>query len=230
MDLLKWTEGDVEDVFMRSYVFSVDTPIGTCSANMELESTFDPPECGLGFRPGHDYELEAPMVTNKNRHKYVEDYIHWLTHRSIAPEYTAFEKGFYTCLDRKAISLFDPTSLKLLVEGSQEIDVDDLERTATYDGYAADEPLMRDFWHVVRSFSPEQIRKLLEFVTASDRVPFDGIASIDFMIQKNGDDDARLPSSATCFGRLLLPAYSTREKMEERLCLAIENSQGFGTA
>lgn len=38
----------------------------------------------------------------------------------------------------------------------------------------------------------------------------------------------RLPTSSTCFGRLLLPEYSSRDKMEERLCLAIENSQGFG--
>lgn len=48
---------------------------------------------------------------------------------------------------------------------------------------------MKDFWHVVRSFSPEQLRKLLEFVTASDRVPFDGLGGIDFIIQKNGADD-----------------------------------------
>ncbi|KAL8797812.1 MAG: hypothetical protein Q9195_000164 [Heterodermia aff. obscurata] len=223
--LLKWDEGDVEDVFMRTYVFSTDTPIGSCSVNIEPGFGQD-----LEFSPDQLAEREVPMVDNKNRHQYVDDYILWLTDRSIREEYRAFEKGFFTCLDRKAVSLFNPTSLKLLVEGNQEIDVDALEKTATYDGYSAEEPLMQDFWQIIRSFSPEQLRKLLEFVTASDRVPFDGIVTIDFTIQKNGDDDARLPSSATCFGRLLLPAYSSKEKMEERLRLAIENSQGFGTA
>ena len=224
-DLLNWDEGEVEDVFMRTYVFSTDTPTGTRSVNIELDLGQDPE-----LPPSQLAQTEAPMVDNKNRHQYVDGYVLWLTHRSIATEYTAFEKGFFTCLDRRAVSLFNPASLKLLVEGNQEIDVDALEKTATYDGYSAEEPLIQDFWQVVRSFPPEQVRNLLEFVTASDRVPFDGIDSIDFTIQKNGDDDARLPSSATCFGRLLLPAYSSKEKMEERLRLAIENSRGFGTA
>ena len=224
-DLLIWDEGDVEDVFMRTYEFSTDTPTGTHSVNIERDLGQD-----SEFPPSQQAPTEAPMVNNKNRHQYVDGYILWLTHKSIATEYTAFEKGFFTCLDRKAVSLFNPTSLKLLVEGNQEIDVDALEKTATYDGYSAEEPLIQDFWQIIRSFPPEQVRQLLEFVTASDRVPFDGIASIDFTIQKNGDDDTRLPSSATCFGRLLLPAYSSKEKMEERLRLAIENSRGFGTA
>ena len=229
--LLVWNEGDVEDVFVRSYVFSADTPTGTRSFNMEQDfrGHAEHPEHTVWSSSAQPDEIETSMVTNKNRHQFVEDYIRWLTHKSIAPWYKAFEKGFYTCLDRKAVSLFDPPSLKLLVEGSQEIDVDALEKTTTYDGFTAEDPLIGDFWQIVRSFSPEQIRKLLEFVTASDRVPFDGISSIDFLIQRNGDDDARLPSSTTCFGRLLLPAYSSKEKLEERLCLAIENSQGFGT-
>ena len=229
--LLLWNEGDVEEVFVRSYVFSADTPTGTRSFNMEQDfgGYADHPEHGAWYSSAEPDEREASMVTNKNRHMFVADYIRWLTYKSIAPWYQAFEKGFYTCLDRKAVSLFDPPSLKLLVEGSQEIDVDALEKATTYDGFTAEDALIGDFWQIVRSFSPEQIRKLLEFVTASDRVPFDGISSIDFLIQRNGDDDARLPSSTTCFGRLLLPAYSSKEKLQERLCLAIENSQGFGT-
>ena len=224
-DLLKWDKGDVEDAFMLTYVFSTDTPTGTRSVNIELDLAQHPE-----FPPSQLAQTEAPMVNNKNRQQYVDGYVLWLTHRSVATEYAAFEKGFFTCLDRKAVSLFSPRSLKLLVEGDQEIDVDALQKTAAYDGYSAEEPLMKDFWQIIRSFDPEQLRRLLEFVTASDRVPFDGTDSIDFTIQKNGDDDARLPSSATCFGRLLLPAYSSKEKMEERLRLAIENSRGFGTA
>lgn len=40
----------------------------------------------------------------------------------------------------------------------------------------------------------------------------------------------RLPTSSTCFGRLLLPEYSCREVLEEKLDKALENSQGFGVA
>jgi hypothetical protein len=39
----------------------------------------------------------------------------------------------------------------------------------------------------------------------------------------------RLPTSMTCFGKLLLPEYDSREKMKMKLDVALENSKGFGT-
>ena len=170
------------------------------------------------------------MVTNANREQYVKDYIFWLVEKYVGPQFGAFAKGFYTCLDRTALSIFTPEALKLVMEGHQEIDIQGLELTTTYEDFDAISPTVKDFWHVVRSFSPEQHRKLLEFVTASDRVPVNGIGSVTFVLQKNGSDDERLPTSVTCFGRLLLPEYSSRKILEEKLAKAIENSTGFGTA
>ena len=39
----------------------------------------------------------------------------------------------------------------------------------------------------------------------------------------------RLPCAQTCFNVLLLPEYSTRERLEERLRLAISYAKGFGS-
>ncbi|KIW73579.1 hypothetical protein PV04_01684 [Phialophora macrospora] len=172
---------------------------------------------------------EAPLVTNANRAQYVKDYILWLTHKSIEPQYEAFARGFYTCLDRTALSIFTPEALKVLIEGYADIDIDELEHTATYDEYSATDPSIIDFWSAVRNMSPEQHKQLLEFVTASDRVPVNGMSSVTFIIQKNGEEDTRLPSSSTCYGRLLLPQYSSKKVLEEKLTKAIENSAGFGT-
>lgn len=71
-------------------------------------------------------------------------------------------------------------------------------------------------------------RNILEFVTASDRVPLNGLGVLVFVIQRNGPDTDRLPTALTCFGRLLLPEYSSKEKLENRLLIAIENAKGFG--
>jgi hypothetical protein len=172
---------------------------------------------------------EASLVTNANRSQYVKDYILWLTHKSVEPQYEAFARGFYTCLDRTALSIFTPEALQALVEGSTDIDIDALEQTATYDEYTASDPTIIDFWQIVRNMSAEQHKQLLEFVTASDRVPVNGMSSVTFTVQKNGEEDSRLPSSSTCYGRLLLPQYSSREVLEEKLTKAIENSVGFGT-
>ncbi|PWW77925.1 hypothetical protein C7212DRAFT_356690 [Tuber magnatum] len=194
-------------------------------------------ELSEGVRTGNDPpgsderepEEEAPLVTNENREAFVQDYISWLTDRSVRRQYQAFEKGFFAVIDRKSLSLFTPSNLQSLTEGIQEIDITELEKTARYeDGYSSTHRVIKDFWMTVRGFSAERRRQLLEFVTASGRVPVNGISSIMFVIQRNGPDSDRVPTSLTCFGRLLLPEYSHRKKLSKKLKLALENGKGFG--
>ncbi|KAF3157254.1 hypothetical protein TWF788_005469 [Orbilia oligospora] len=172
---------------------------------------------------------ESELVTNANRDQYVKDYVFWLTDKSVRPQFEAFERGFHAMLDRKSLSLFNPITLRHLVEGSKEIDIAALEAAAKYDdGYHPNHRCIKDFWAIVRTYDNDQKRALLEFVTASDRVPVSGISSIMFVIQRNGGDSERVPTSLTCFGRLLLPEYSGRKKMREKLRIALENGRGFG--
>ena len=253
-ELLDWPGEDVEDVFVRSYVFSLEALGVTLHVDMEnvgREGAWPPatsngikerqnatsfelqqsqkgsknPSTSSGSSEGSDgwiaishpiahsastdaskyhklsqsssfhlsqwtsYSSETSMVNNVNREDYVQDYIYWLTDKSIRPQYDAFLRGFVMCIDRKTISMFSPEALRTLVEGIQEIDVQQLEQVAKYDGYSADHRVIKDFWSVVHSFTPTQVRRLLEFVTASDRIPVNGVRSIAFVIQKNGTDD-----------------------------------------
>ena len=171
----------------------------------------------------------TPMVTNENRDQYIHDYIHQLTDKTVYNQFNAFRYGFFTCFHPKAISLFSPSALKALVEGLPDISVPGLERVTRYDGgYDFFHPTVRQFWSVVHSWPQEKVRKLLEFVTASDRLPVGGVGKLIFTVQKNGVGDGRLPTSLTCFGRLLLPEYSSEETLREALDKAVENSRGFG--
>ena len=255
-ELLDWSGNDVEDVFLRSYVFSVEGLGTTLSVNMEqvgrediwprprndrlkerldtssldlqpdqeapVQSTdssvvsFDPASessdgwSALSLQPINNesgnpqglcqasnsqssqwtsYSSEPSMVNNANRKDYVYDYIYWLLDKSIRPQYEAFARGFFMCIDRKAVSMFSPKALQTVVEGIQEIDIGQLAEVAKYDGYAADHRVIKDFWSVVHSFTHDQVRRLLEFVTASDRIPVNGVRSIAFVIQKNGIGD-----------------------------------------
>ena len=43
-----------------------------------------------------------------------------------------------------------------------------------------------------------------------------------------GPDSDFLPTSSTCFNLLLLPQYSSAEKLEEKVDIAIRNATGFG--
>jgi ubiquitin-protein ligase E3 A len=64
--------------------------------------------------------------------------------------------------------------------------------------------------------------------TGSNRVPVGGLSKLKLVIARNGPDCERLPTSHTCFNILLLPEYSSHEKLEERLLKAINYSKGFG--
>ncbi|KAJ5595203.1 uncharacterized protein N7459_001411 [Penicillium hispanicum] len=286
--LLTWEDGDVSDIFMRTYEFSFESfgrvetidmqkidhdatwPLPTkapCPASIRGAAawsdvphycdpaTASPPSSmaaeaadltpcqsvsgettksvteSLSLQSPTPPSDEAPLVTNQNRHQFVKDYIFWLTDKSIRPQFEAFLRGFHTCLDRSALSIFTPEALKTVVEGLQAIDVNELESHARYEGgFGPDHRVIRDFWSVVQEYSAEKKAQLLEFVTASDRVPVNGISSIMFVIQKNGVGDLRLPTSLTCFGRLLLPEYSSKEALTEKLDKALENARGFGVA
>lgn len=62
----------------------------------------------------------------------------------------------------------------------------------------------------------------------SDRVPVGGMSRLKLVIARNGADSDRLPTSHTCYNVLLLPEYSSKERLEERLLKAISYSKGFG--
>ena len=265
--LLDWPGDDVEKVFLRSYVFSVDVFGNTLNVDMdkikkstaqqsEVDGHHDQAREGGGAMftsSGNSTSLdnveysdqpenhagtdemetaamsETTMVTNANREDYVRDYVNYLTNISVEPQYEAFAKGFFQCITPKSISLFQPSELKDLVEGVQIIDIDDLERVTKYaGGYDEEHPVIICFWHIVRSWPKGKVRQLLEFVTASDRLPVQGSARLEFEIQKNGEGDARLPTSSTCYGKLLLPAYNSEERLRAALETALEHSKGFG--
>lgn len=83
---------------------------------------------------------------------------------------------------------------------------------------------------MVHSLDDAQQKRLLFFITGSDRVPIKGLGHLSppFVISRNGSDSTRLPTAHTCFNHLLLPAYKDKETLKQRLLLAIENAEGFG--
>ncbi|KLO95611.1 ubiquitin-protein ligase [Fusarium fujikuroi] len=237
--LLEWDEKDglVEDIFARTYEFSVESLGTVVTRDMRMDEQADWPKAASSscdIAPPHmDNPDDAPLVTNENRDDYIIDYIRHLTDVSIRRQYLAFEQGFNSCLDRKSLSLLSPSTLQSLVEGVQEIDISELKRYARYVGWDASHRTIKDFWSIVKRYDERMKQRLLEFVTSSDRVPVGGMKNLQFVIQKNGEEDGaggHLPTAYTCYGTLLLPEYKDKEVLRERLGMALENAQGFGFA
>merc|ERR1712060_864110 len=101
---------------------------------------------------------------------------------------------------------------------------------ATQEGWSDEEEreYLEQFWAVVEAFSEPEKLSFIVFVTASDRVPLRGWQDLRLIVQKNGVGDERLPTAHTCFSQLLLPRYSSEDKLAANLRLAIANSEGFG--
>ncbi|XP_050130421.1 E3 ubiquitin-protein ligase UPL6-like isoform X9 [Malus sylvestris] len=105
--------------------------------------------------------------------------------------------------------------LKLLISGSLDsLDVDDLRMHAnSVGGYHSEHFVIDMFWDVLKSFSLENQKKFLKFVTGCSRGPLLGFKYLEplFCIQRagNGAEGAldRLPTAATCMNLLKLPPY-----------------------
>lgn len=169
-------------------------------------------------------------VTFENREEYVALYVSYLLDESVKTQFNAFAKGFRKVCGGAALDLFNAEELELLICGNPVLDTHELEAGTRYeDGYSGSEEVVRNFWEVLHEFSELEKRAFLKFMSGSDRSPIEGLAKMNFVISRNGDDEERLPSAHTCFNHMLLPEYSSKEILREKLLYAIRNAaEGFG--
>ena len=90
-----------------------------------------------------------------------------------------------------------------------------------------DEPTIRWFWDSFAAASPADQRRLLTFITGSDRIPATGAASLVIKVSCLGEDCGRYPVARTCFNTLQLHRYGSRERLDEVLWVAVRESEGF---
>ncbi|XP_030371881.1 ubiquitin-protein ligase E3A [Scaptodrosophila lebanonensis] len=212
MDLLKYEGQDMEEVFQQTFKISYSNVFGEM-----VEHELVP----------HGGEV---AVGQHNKHLFVSLYSDYLLNVNIEQQFKAFRKGFEMVTDESPLKLlFRPEEIEMLVCGSREFNFVELEQSTEYEGgYTEETQIIKDFWSIVHGMPPESKRKLLEFTTGSDRVPVGGLRCLRLLITRHGPDSERLPTSHTCFNVLLLPEYSSKEKLEERLLKAINYSKGFG--
>mmetsp|Transcript_13682 Transcript_13682/g.26535 ORF Transcript_13682/g.26535 Transcript_13682/m.26535 type:complete len:829 (-) Transcript_13682:59-2545(-) len=174
-------------------------------------------------------EGKSIALTAENREEYVELYVDFVLNKAVQRQYGAFAQGFRVVAEGDPLKLFRWEELELLICGNPEFDFEALQESARYeDGFTEDSQTVKDFWDIVHGMSLADQKKLLFFCTGSDRAPIKGLGSIRFVISKNGSSDDKLPISHTCFNHLLLPEYSSKQKLADALRIAIDNSQGFG--
>lgn len=207
--LQKYEGDDVEEVFCLNFEVSYKNMWGQVETHALIENGGNTP------------------VTNSNREKFISLYIEYLINESTDVPFSNFCAGLALMLNGPFINMLTAEELETLVVGESVLDFNELRSTARYEGYAADSAAIVNFWHVVGEYDEESKKLFLSFVTGNDRAPVGGLGTLDLVIQRNGGDSDRLPTSRTCFNTLLLPEYSSLEKMKDRIDYAIRNGKGF---
>lgn len=167
-------------------------------------------------------------LTSDNRQEYVDLYLDYIFNSSVSTQFRMFMQGFHTVCDSPLMQMFQPEELELLVCGSRQLDFTALEDSARYEGYDKDSPMVVALWAALAGFTDTQRANFLIFVTGTDRVPIKGLGGLVLVISRNGPDSEALPTAHTCFNHLLLPEYSSPEKLCDKLTTAISNAHGFG--
>ncbi|KAI9724699.1 MAG: putative E3 ubiquitin-protein ligase [Chrysothrix sp. TS-e1954] len=217
-------DGDVQATFCRDFVIEIE----------RYGQVIQVPLCDNGARR---------PVTESNRAEFVELYVRYLLDTQVSRQYEPFKRGFFTVCGGNALSLFQPEEIELLVRGSDEpLDVPSLKAVAVYENWyqgpehsstkipspAEQVPLLQWFWSSFEQATPGDQRKLLGFITGSDRIPAVGATNLVIKVAFGGPDGNRLPIARTCFNQLLLYGYRTAGELENKLWTAVGGSEGFG--
>ncbi|KAJ8012435.1 hypothetical protein DPEC_G00042740 [Dallia pectoralis] len=174
-------------------------------------------------------------VSEKNKKEYIERMVKWRIERGVAQQTESLVRGFYEVVDVRLVSVFDARELELVIAGTAEIDLADWRTNTEYrGGYHDNHIVIRWFWAAVERFNNEQRLRLLQFVTGTSSIPYEGFASLRgsngprrFCVEKWGKITS-LPRAHTCFNRLDLPPYPSFSMLYEKMLTAVEETSTFG--
>ncbi|XP_025262878.1 E3 ubiquitin-protein ligase HECW2 isoform X1 [Camponotus floridanus] len=118
-------------------------------------------------------------VTEKNKKEYLERVVRWRLERGVAEQTESLVRGFYEVVDPRLVSVFDARELELVIAGAAEIDLNDWRTHTEYrSGYHDAHPVVEWFWSSISRFTNEQRLRLLQFVTGTSSIPYEGFAAL----------------------------------------------------
>jgi ubiquitin-protein ligase E3 C len=169
-------------------------------------------------------------VTRENRIRYIYLMAHDRLNTQIDRQCKAFFRGLSDLIDPKWLWMFNQQELQVMLGGAQTgISLQDLQQNVVYSNFERTDSTIKHFWSVVEEMSEEDRRLLIKFVTSCARPPLLGFAELNpkLCIRNAGQEEDRLPTSSTCMNLLKLPAFTSRQRLKEKLLYAIHSEAGF---
>ncbi|XP_072935782.1 E3 ubiquitin-protein ligase TRIP12 isoform X2 [Epargyreus clarus] len=178
-------------------------------------------------------------VTAHNLHDYIALVTHWLLYEGVLKQMEAFKEGFESVFPLANLKIFYPEELEQVFCGSpsggreQRWEPRLLAECIRPDhGYTAESRAICMLVDILASYTRDEQRLFLQFVTGSPRLPTGGFKALNppltvvrKSLESSLDPDEYLPSVMTCVNYLKLPDYSSAEVMRAKLRLAASEGQ-----
>ena len=183
--------------------------------------------------PGYDSIPLVPGgenidVTLDNLETYVVAVCQTLVNDTLSKVVPVVLEGIAQGMNTRALEHFNAAELDLLLCGSPaRWTRQDLEDFLDYDhGYTASSRPCIILREVLAEMTSQEQEKFLKFVTGSPRLPVQGLSGLYprlTVVRKDGS--SALPSASTCTNYLKLPDYKSKEQLEKKLQVAIDEGQ-----
>jgi hypothetical protein len=172
-------------------------------------------------------------VSNDNFPEYMEACLKYRMMDRVKTQLNELLLGFFDVIPEPLLTVFDFQELELLMCGLPEIDMEDwmvhTEYSGEYEEVGPNYPACQWFWEEVAMFDQEMKARLLQFVTGTSGVPSRGFGVLQgndgnirkFTIHGVPVEVCLYPRAHTCFNRIDLPMYETKEELREKLKLAV---------
>lgn len=175
-------------------------------------------------------------VTEENKMEYVHLLCEYYLCGEMREQISVVLCGFWSVLpmDMLKCAGLDHRELALLICGFKDLDPTEWREHSQSPGSLSSEGhrLMEWFWELVAEMTPEKRAKLLHFSTGSSRLPVDGFSGLCPRFKVSilaSEGREHLPHSHTCANALVLPLYSSRQDLAEKLLVALDmGDSGFG--
>jgi len=142
----------------------------------------------------------------------------------------AIRSGLLLAIPPAVLRLFPSQFLQVLGTGLSHITADQLRRLCSPGSSLRATPLLTWFYEILDEMTEAELRLLCRFFGGADRITPNSRFSLQ--VDSSGtpeENDARLPTSATCSEQLTISKYSSKAILKEKLMFAIQFCSAIDT-
>ena len=159
--------------------------------------------------------------------RYLNEYTKYRLHL-IEPQLIMIRDGFVDNTELNSNPLLSGKVLSYLAQGTGDLTVEMLKSIEkVFNRGPQFNKVVEFFWEAVEEFNKEEIKMLLKFITGVTRIPkiseHGNNFHINIMKMNCKNPDSQLPTAQSCFNKIALPMYSSKEVAKERILFAIKN-------